>query len=85
MVLVRTQRQCAYKYPGVLLDRGSLERQSDELLGVPILGDTSEWEGSLKALKANLLIVTQPRTAAEEEWLRELVHRCKSLRRVELY
>jgi exopolysaccharide biosynthesis polyprenyl glycosylphosphotransferase len=84
--LLRTQRQRAYEYPGVLLDRGGLERHSDELLGLPILGDTSEWERTLKALKANLLIVTQPRTADEEEWLRDLVHRCKSLRvDVELY
>ncbi len=41
---------------------------------------------TLKELKADLLIVTQPRTAADEEWLRKLVHRCKWLRvDVELY
>lgn len=84
--LLRTQRQRAYEYPGVLLDKRSLERHPDELLGLRILGDTSEWESILNASKANLLIITQPRTANEEEWLRELVDRCKSLRvDVELY
>src|SRR5580693_3465175 len=84
--LLRTQRQRAYEYAGVLLDKGGLKRQPDELLGLPILGDTSEWESTLKELKADLLIVTQPRTTADEEWLRNLVHRCKGLRvDVELY
>ena len=84
--LLRTQRQRAYEYAGVLLDKGGLKRRSDELLGLPILGDTSEWESTLKELKADLLIVTQTRTAGDEEWLRNLVHRCKGLRvDVELY
>jgi lipopolysaccharide/colanic/teichoic acid biosynthesis glycosyltransferase len=84
--LLRTQRQRAYEYAGVLLDKGGLKRRSGELLGLPILGDTSEWESTLKELKADLLIVTQTRTAGDEEWLRNLVHRCKGLRvDVELY
>ncbi|MGA8555763.1 MAG: exopolysaccharide biosynthesis polyprenyl glycosylphosphotransferase [Candidatus Acidiferrales bacterium] len=84
--LLRTQRQHAYEYVGVLLDKGGLNLRSDELLGLPILGGTSEWESTHKELNADLLIVTQPRTIADEEWLRNLVHRCKGLHvDVELY
>src|SRR6266550_5889524 len=57
-----------------------------EMLHLPMLGSLDEWEKSLASTGANLIVVAHPVVPDGEEWLRELLRRCKQLRvDVELY
>ncbi|MBZ5540972.1 MAG: exopolysaccharide biosynthesis polyprenyl glycosylphosphotransferase [Acidobacteriia bacterium] len=83
--LLAIQRHQGYDVAGILLDAAA-EPLPAEMRALPVLGSLDDWEASLVGTGANLLIVAYPTAPDGEEWLRELVLRCKQLRvDVELY
>lgn len=83
--LLAIQRHQGYDVAGLLLDAAA-EPLPAEMRALPVLGSLDDWEASLAGTGANLLIVAYSAAPDGEEWLRELVLRCKQLRvDVEIY
>jgi len=84
--LLSLQRHHGYETAGVLLDCESSEALPKAMFNLPVLGSPDQWEKCLAAMGADVLIVAYPSVPYGEEWLEELLRRCKELRvNVELY
>jgi exopolysaccharide biosynthesis polyprenyl glycosylphosphotransferase len=84
--LLSTQRHQCYEVAGALTDSTKAPSLRAELPGVPSLGPLDQWERALASAEADVLIVAYPIVSHGDEWLRELLQRCKQLRvDVELY
>jgi exopolysaccharide biosynthesis polyprenyl glycosylphosphotransferase len=84
--LLSIQQHHGYEVVGLLLDSATTVSLSAELGPIPLLGFLNDWEKSIASTGANLLIVAYPAIPDREEWLKELVRRCKQLRvDVDLY
>ena len=84
--LLALQRHHGYEMIGVLLDSDPSEQLLETAGNLPVLGSLDQWEKCLIATGANLLIVTYPAFPYREEWLANLLERCRQLRvEVELY
>jgi len=84
--LLSIQRHNGYETAGVLLDCENLEALPEAMFNLPVLGSPEQWEKCLAGGGADVLIVAYPSVRYGEEWLGELLRRCKQLRvDVELY
>ncbi len=84
--LLSIQRHQGYEVVGVLVDSTNPEALSAAVPHLPVLGSLDQWEKSLAAVGANVLIVASPAAPYGEGWLGEVLRRCKELRvDVELY
>lgn len=84
--LLSIQRHLGYDIVGLLLDSATMAPLPAQMRSLPVLGLLDDWETSLASTGANLLVVTYPAVPDGEEWLRDLVCRCKQLRvDVQLY
>jgi len=84
--LLSIQRHHGYDIVGLLLDSATTVSLPAEMRPLPVFGRIDDWEKSLASTGANLLVVAYPAAPDGEEWLRQLMHRCKQLRvDVELY
>jgi FlaA1/EpsC-like NDP-sugar epimerase len=85
--LLSIQRHHGYEVVGVLVDPASAASRPLEVSDLPKVGSLDQWEDALAKTGANVLIVTMaPGVPGGEEWLGEVLRRCKQLRiDVELY
>ena len=84
--LLALQRHHGYEMIGALLDVDASDGFPPANSNLPVLGSIDQWERCLIATRANLLIVTYPILPHREEWLGNLLERCRQLRiEVELY
>jgi exopolysaccharide biosynthesis polyprenyl glycosylphosphotransferase len=84
--LLSIQRHYAYDVVGVLTDSTKSASPFAMIPHVPLLGSLNQWERVLANTQANVLIVAHPAVQEGQQWLGELLRRCKHLRvDVELY
>jgi exopolysaccharide biosynthesis polyprenyl glycosylphosphotransferase len=84
--LLSTQRHHCYDVVGAVTDSTKALSVCPGLPGVPSLGPLDQWERALSDAEADVLIVAYPIISHGDEWLRELLLRCKQLRvDVEIY
>jgi exopolysaccharide biosynthesis polyprenyl glycosylphosphotransferase len=84
--LLAIQRHHGYQMMGVLLDSETSEDLPHAIGKLPVLGLVDQWEKCLIATGAKLLVVTYPALPSREEWLGNLLERCRHLGvEVELY
>jgi exopolysaccharide biosynthesis polyprenyl glycosylphosphotransferase len=84
--LLSIQRHQGYEVVGVLVDSTNPESFPTAVPHLPVLGSLDQWEKSLAAAGANVLIVADPSALYGEGYLGEVLRRCKELRvDVELY
>jgi exopolysaccharide biosynthesis polyprenyl glycosylphosphotransferase len=84
--LLTIQRHHAYELAGMLLDSPMHAFAPEETRHLPLLGSPDRWEEVAARTGANLLIVAYGAAPGGEEWLTEILRRCKQLRiDVELY
>jgi exopolysaccharide biosynthesis polyprenyl glycosylphosphotransferase len=84
--LLSTQRHCGYEVIGILTDSAKPASPLATIPEVQLLGSLDQWEEALAAAEASVLIIAYPVISHGDEWLRELLRRCKELRvDVELY
>jgi len=84
--LLSIQRHRGYDMVGVLVDSANAVSPPEVLSHIPVLGFLDQWEQCLVRSEADVLIVAYPIAPNEEEWLPQLLRRCKQLRvDVELY
>jgi len=86
--LLSIQRHYGYDLVGLLVDTRPTESLplEMEMLHLPMLGSLDEWEKSLASTGASLIVVAHPIVPDGEQWLGELLRRCKQLHvDVELY
>jgi exopolysaccharide biosynthesis polyprenyl glycosylphosphotransferase len=80
------QRHHGYEVMGVLVDSDKRLSRADSLPNVPVLGSLREWEEALASTDASVLIIAYPGGVNEDQWLGDVLRRCKELRvDVELY
>jgi exopolysaccharide biosynthesis polyprenyl glycosylphosphotransferase len=85
--LLSIQRHLGYEVVGVLVDPASAASRPFEASQLPKVGSLDHWEEALEKTGANVLVVTTDACVpAREQWLGEVLRRCKQLRiDVELY
>jgi exopolysaccharide biosynthesis polyprenyl glycosylphosphotransferase len=84
--LLSIQRHHGYEMTGIVLDSEAPEALPEVIVNLPVLGSLDQWEKCLAGTGANMLILAYPAVPYGEEWLGELLQRCKQLRvDVELY
>src|SRR5260370_3099296 len=84
--LLSIQRHQGYEMTGIVLDSKTSEALPEVIVDLPVLGSPDQWEKCLAGTGANMLILAYPAVPYGEEWLGELLQRCKQLRvDVELY
>jgi exopolysaccharide biosynthesis polyprenyl glycosylphosphotransferase len=84
--LLSIQRHHSYEMTGIVLDSETSEALPRVIINLPVLGSLDQWEKCLAGAGANMLILAYPSVPYGQEWLAELLQRCKQLRvDVELY
>jgi exopolysaccharide biosynthesis polyprenyl glycosylphosphotransferase len=84
--LLSIQRHHGYDVVGVLTHSAKSASPLPEIPRLPVLGSLDQWERILASTEASVLIVAYPAVPDGEEWLGEVLRRCKQLRvNVELY
>jgi exopolysaccharide biosynthesis polyprenyl glycosylphosphotransferase len=84
--LLSIQRHHAYDLVCVLVDSAESESPVAKIPHGPLLGALNQCERALASTEANVLIVAHPSVLDGQQWLAELLRRCKQLRvDVELY
>jgi exopolysaccharide biosynthesis polyprenyl glycosylphosphotransferase len=84
--LLSIQRHHGYEMMGIVLDSETSEALPSVIINLPVLGSLDQWEKCLAGTEANMLILAYPAVPYGQEWLGELLQRCKQLRvDVELY
>jgi exopolysaccharide biosynthesis polyprenyl glycosylphosphotransferase len=84
--LLSIQRHHGYEVTGVLLDSESSEALPEVMVNLPMLGSLDQLEKCVARMGADVLIVACPAVPCGEEWLGDLLRRCKQLGvDVELY
>jgi len=85
--LLSIQRHHGYDVVGVLVDPANAASRALEASPLPELGSLDQWDETLAKNRANVLIVTTDAgVAGREQWLGEVLRRCKQLHiDVELY
>jgi len=83
--LLALQRHRGYEIAGALLVSDA-ESSTESVVGIPVLGSLNDWEKCLALTGADVLIVAYPAVPHGQEWLGNLLERCKLLHvEVELY
>ncbi len=84
--LLSIQRHRGYDVAGVVVDSAKALARPITSPHLPVLGSLDQWEEALANTKAKVLIVAYAAVPSGEEWLGEMLRRCKQLRvDVELY
>lgn len=84
--LLSIQRHHGYEMMGIVLDSETSEELPRVIINLPVLGSLDQWEKCLARTGANMLILACPAVPYGQEWLGELLQRCKQLQvDVELY
>jgi exopolysaccharide biosynthesis polyprenyl glycosylphosphotransferase len=84
--LLSLQRHHGYETAGVLLACENSKAVPKAMFNLPVLGTPDQWEQCLTETAADVLIVAYHSLPYGDEWLGELLQRCKKLRvDVQLY
>jgi exopolysaccharide biosynthesis polyprenyl glycosylphosphotransferase len=84
--LLAIQRHHGYDIVAILSDSVSSKARSATKPDLPVLGSSDHWEHTLSEAAADILIVTHTPTPDGDQWLGDVLRRCKQLRvDVELY